>query len=135
MTQTQYEMDARRTLKECGGRINIQESDTKTAPWDESGEFRHHYRVTLRGPGGSYTFDFWGSIHDAAMGNRASAYDVLACLEWNLPESFEDFCSEFGYDTDSRKAEATFKAVDKQARALNRIFPQREHRDKLAEIR
>lgn len=41
---------------------------------------------------------------------------VIASLEpplsWN---TFEDWCSEYGYDTDSRKAERTYKVCQKQA--------------------
>ncbi len=40
-----------------------------------------------------------------------SEYSVLACLTKYDPESFEDFCSEFGYDEDSRNAERTYNAV------------------------
>ena len=40
-----------------------------------------------------------------------TAYDVLACLTKNDPGTFEDFCSEFGYDEDSRKAEKIYNAV------------------------
>ncbi|MCK9597963.1 MAG: hypothetical protein M0R06_02910 [Sphaerochaeta sp.] len=40
-----------------------------------------------------------------------SAYDVLACLTKYDPGSFENFCGDFGYDTDSRKAEKIYKDV------------------------
>ena len=40
-----------------------------------------------------------------------TAYDVLSCLTKYEVGTFENFCSEFGYDTDSRKAEKTYKAV------------------------
>lgn len=39
------------------------------------------------------------------------AYSVLACLTKYDVGTFEDFCGEFGYDTDSRKAKKTYKAV------------------------
>lgn len=38
-------------------------------------------------------------------------YSVLACLTNYDPGSFEDFCSEFDYDTDSIKANKVYKAV------------------------
>jgi hypothetical protein len=41
-------------------------------------------------------------------------YDVLACLTKYDPGTFEDFCGEFGYDTDSRNAERTYKAFFKE---------------------
>lgn len=40
-----------------------------------------------------------------------TAYDILACLQKYEVGTFEDFCSNFGYDTDSRKAEKIYKAV------------------------
>jgi hypothetical protein len=40
-----------------------------------------------------------------------TAYDVLACLTKYDVGTFENFCSEFGYDTDSIKAEKTYNAV------------------------
>jgi hypothetical protein len=38
-------------------------------------------------------------------------YDILCCLTKYDPGSFENFCSEFGYDTDSKKADKTYLAV------------------------
>lgn len=40
-----------------------------------------------------------------------NAYDVLSCLQKYEVGTFEDFCGEFGYNTDSRKAEKTYNAV------------------------
>jgi hypothetical protein len=40
-----------------------------------------------------------------------SAYDVLTCLTKYDPEDFKNFCSEYGYNEDSRKAERIYKAV------------------------
>jgi len=34
----------------------------------------------------------------------------------------EDWCAEYGYDTDSRKAERTFRAVERQTKALKRML-------------
>lgn len=47
-------------------------------------------------------------------GTPPTAYDVLACLEKYGYEDFEDFCATYGYDTDSRRAEKIFKAVQKE---------------------
>jgi hypothetical protein len=40
-----------------------------------------------------------------------TAYDVLACITKSDPGTFENFCGEFGYNTDSIKAEKTYRAV------------------------
>jgi hypothetical protein len=54
-----------------------------------------------------------------------SAADVLHCLstdaragEW----SFENFCSDFGYDEDSRKARATWEACKKTSAELHALL-------------
>lgn len=47
-------------------------------------------------------------------GTPPTAYDVLTCLQKYDVVSFEGFCSEFGYDTDSRTARKTYKAVVKE---------------------
>lgn len=136
MTTTDYELDAKERLAKCGGTIRINRSDKKSPPWeDKDPRHRPHYRVTLCGQGGNYSFDFWGSINDGETGRLATAYDVLACLEWNTPQRFEDFCSEFGYDTDSRMAHKIWMACRAQTAALERIFPAVSSRQCLAEIR
>ena len=60
-------------------------------------------------------------------------YDVLACLEKYDPGTFEDFCSEFGYDEDSRTAERVYIAVIKEYKDLTRIFTE-EQMEELCEI-
>lgn len=51
-----------------------------------------------------------------------SLYDVLTCLQKYEVGSFEDFCSEFGYDTDSRNALKTYKAVLKEYKGMSNLF-------------
>ena len=51
-----------------------------------------------------------------------NAYTILTCLTKYDPGTFQDFCSEFGYDTDSRKAEKTYHAVMKEYSDLSKIF-------------
>jgi len=55
-----------------------------------------------------------------------NAYDVLACLDLLYEETFEDFCSAFGYNTDSILALKTFEAVKEQDRNLRRLFSKKE---------
>lgn len=60
-------------------------------------------------------------------------YDVLACLEKYDVGTFEDFCSEFGYDEDSRTAERIYIAVIKEYKDLTRIFTEGQM-EELSEI-
>ena len=55
-----------------------------------------------------------------------TVYDVLCCLTKYDPGTFADFCSEFGYDTDSRKAEKTYKAVLDEYLQVSRLFTESE---------
>jgi hypothetical protein len=55
-----------------------------------------------------------------------SAYDVLTCLTKYDPGTFENFCSEFGYDTDSRSAVRTYKSVRKEWNAVSKLFTETE---------
>jgi hypothetical protein len=57
---------------------------------------------------------------------QPNAYDILACLQKYDVGSFEDFCWEFGYDTDSRKAGQTYRAVANEYENLCRLFSDEE---------
>lgn len=59
-----------------------------------------------------------------------TAYDVLTCITKSDPGTFEDFCGEFGYDSDSKRAEQTYFAVQKEWAKVRRFFTPEE----LAEI-
>jgi len=43
--------------------------------------------------------------------SEPTPYDVLSCLTKYNPGTLKDFCDEFGYDEDSKKAEKTYNAV------------------------
>lgn len=51
-----------------------------------------------------------------------SLYDVLACLTKYDPGTFENFCSDFGYDSDSISALKTYKAVCKEWQKVDLLF-------------
>jgi hypothetical protein len=57
---------------------------------------------------------------------QPTAYDVLACITKYDPGAFENFCADFGYDTDSRRAEHTYQAVQKEYRNAARFFTEAE---------
>lgn len=90
--------------------------DSDTYPMD-------HWRVTLRAHGRRYTFTF--SMGHAYHGHEPTVSDVLSSLHSDAQggyEDFADFCAEFGYDKDSRKAESTWKALARERKALARLF-------------
>lgn len=58
--------------------------------------------------------------------------DVLGCLASDSAsvensQSFDDWCADFGYDTDSRKAERTYNACKGQAAALRTLLGDTEY--------
>jgi hypothetical protein len=104
-----------------------------------------HYRVTFeRTNGTSLVVEFWNSYADEdskdkykhphrwngkrpapdKRGNNwnPTAYDVLACLTKSDPRTFEEFCGDMGLDTDSRRAEETWRAVMDEWVRVQRFF-------------
>lgn len=55
-----------------------------------------------------------------------SEYSVLACLTKFDPGSFEDFCSEYGYDSDSKTADRVYAAVKEEWLNVCRIWSDSE---------
>lgn len=75
------------------------------------------WKVTLRFQRRRLTVPFYTRL---SCGEPTAA-DVLACLVSDAAggeQSFEDFCSGFGYDSDSSNAEATWKQCVKIAPKL-----------------
>lgn len=64
---------------------------------------------------------------------RSTEYDILAAVEKYGYDSFSDFCSEFGYSTDSISARETFLACGEEYAGLRRIFTE-EQMEMLREI-
>lgn len=125
-------------LKRNEIKLRITLSDSKPAAWEPAG---HHYRITLSGHNGQgysrrLTFDFWGSVQDASEGKDPSPRSVLSCIGSDLgtPETFEDFCSEYGEDSDSRKALQTFRRCARHAERIRAFFPEHE-REELEKMR
>lgn len=92
----------------------------------EWGEAASHWRVTLKRNGKSYSTHY---SMGAALTGSPELCDVLYCLisdAESAGESFDDWCANFGYDTDSRKAERTWKACKRVAASLSRLFTNNE---------
>jgi hypothetical protein len=88
-----------------------------------------HWKITLRCRGRQMTTYF---SQGSAISGLPTAADLLDCLASDSSgienaRSFEDWCSEYGYDTDSRKAEKTFKVCERQAQKLKTFLPSGEY--------
>ena len=132
METINYDQQAAEFLDRFGIRLRVGEASDKAPPWAD-GPHGYCHRITLSRDGRRLSFYFWGSINDANLGKRPTAYDVLACIGSDL-RTFEEFCGEYGYDEDSRKALDTFKRVRKFADRLAAFFATDKEREALAEI-
>jgi hypothetical protein len=105
----------------------LQAREQAAPPWAKVGEdhgTKYRITITRSKTGASISFDFWGSIKDCEDGTKPTAYDVLACIsgDANAPETFEDWCGDYGYDTDSRAAYATWERCKAFAAKLQHFF-------------
>jgi hypothetical protein len=83
-----------------------------------------HWRCVLRAGRSRMTVYF---SQGPAVSREPDVATVLDCLAndasgYDNTGSFEDWADEYGYDIDSRKAERTYRAVEKQALALRRLL-------------
>ncbi len=90
--------------------------------------------------------DYWNSYHDAEIAalprgefgdgkdrqgkpipfgrtpHKVTVADILGCAQLDNPGLFEDWASEFGYDTDSRKAEKIHQLYVTQYQQFRSMF-------------
>lgn len=148
---TEYDEQAEKWLVDTDSTLEIRfDGNRKYFPDDK--ETRDVYEVSLKRRAGSYTFSFGQCISRSEQPTKAhfpsreyaearkkrrqpSAYSILAGLDGYSPGTFEAFCSELGYDEDSRKkAEKTWRACVEQCLELERMYSP-EELQALAEIR
>ena len=93
----------------------------------------------------SMTIDFKISHNDTIAGQIfPSLYDVMACMSLSHCEDFQDFCDNFGYESEiendwgelkpNKKAKKVWKATKKQDQDLERLFPEDEEIEALHDI-
>lgn len=121
--ETSYDQQATDLLKKLGVSFSVKYLDHDFY-FDDDKEKRDIYSVTFRRGNKRFSLKFGQSI--ANQGAPPTAYDVLACIQKYDPGTFENFCSEFGYDTDSRKAEKIYKAVCKEWQKVSTFFTSNE---------
>lgn len=77
---------------------------------------RNIYRIKIANKLGSFSFDFGQSIYGTQKNEAPSYYDVLACLTKYDVGSFDDFCSDFGYEQFIENANGTRMIENKAAK-------------------
>lgn len=122
-TISSYEQQAAQFLHNCHTTISFKFKEHGIYFSDETFT-RDVWWVTLKNARHRYRFTFGQS--QARQGIKPTTYDILACVEKYDPGTFEDFCSNMGYDTDSRRAEKTYKAVVKEWQNIRTLFTSEE---------
>lgn len=86
------------------------------------------WQCTLRFDGRRMTVPFWmgpGHVDWAGQPRTPKVRDLLECLladSSGADQSFEDWCGDYGYDTDSRKAYGIWTSVENQTGALKHLL-------------
>ena len=104
--------------------INATYRGDKPAKWDSRNYNNHTITVRNTETGKKTSFDFWASL---AAPELVTDYNILNAFYCFVEDaiagemSFEDFCADFGYDSDSMTAYRTWKACKRAAAKLERI--------------
>lgn len=89
---------------------------------DDDGWTHDLYRVTLRCDGRSMSTEYRMGMGHA--GRRPKVWEVLSSLvddAASADQTFDDWCADYGYDTDSRRAYASWQACGRIRRKLTRV--------------
>lgn len=115
MTTTNYHQQATDFLKATSTNFICKFKGSLHPEWDK--EYLHDaFTCVLRSPDHYYRFTFYQSRNEStgAGTKPPTAYDVLAGMTKYEVGNFDDFCADYGYDTDSRTAYKTYKAVKRE---------------------
>jgi len=115
------------TIRDFVAKHGITATVARGEPLPNWGGPHFAYRVTLYMPGDQrrrYTLPF---ATGTGWTREPTAADVLECLRSDASSvdsarDFEDWARDLGYDTDSRKAESTYRACLKVAARLRRFL-------------
>ena len=81
-----------------------------------------HYRATFRYQGRRMTVPFSTGSAWTSPPTVADVLNSLVTDARDADEPFDDWCAIYGYDSDSRRAERIYKAVQRQTRQLRRLL-------------
>jgi len=137
-SESEYNRQAIDFLVETDTTCDIELIGQDFSSWNKKSKV-NKYSVTLKNKRHSYTFDFWDSIANTEKNKKAKYdfYSILACVTKYVPDSFDEFCSDFGYEfkneTEYIKAKQTHLDCLEQVKNLKKLFTS-EQFEKLSEI-
>ena len=116
---SEYTEQAERFAKKVGLKMKVLGYKWQCPDWDP--DYRHaKFLIRFERGGKRWTVDFYQSRSEGA--NEPSIYDVLSCVQKCDPGNFEQFCWEYGYNSDSRKAEKLYESVVDEYENVVRMF-------------
>lgn len=71
-------------------------------------------------------FGFSAQIESIELPKPPTAYDVLACLQKHEFRDFQDFCDQYGFNSDSIKALKTYNNVVEEFKKVAYLFTDQE---------
>lgn len=120
------DMNRKPTLRALSKRVRISTIGVGAKlPWDQQDEWQRNsnsWRVTLRYDGRRMSLDFWTGIGCRGEPDAESVLDCLLSECSALYEDFEEWACNLGFDSDSRKAEKTYKACVKLGNKIKRLL-------------
>lgn len=134
-----YEQQALDFLTNTKTTMSVERTLENNCPnWDNEQHIHgDEYKITFKRGRKSASLHFWNSFMDKQNGEVPNAYDVLAAIsgDFNTKDrTFEEFCSDYGYDIDSIKASKTYAAIVKQSINFSRIWDDSREIEALQEI-
>jgi hypothetical protein len=104
-------------------KVTMDSEEVSSRPDGLMGDSARHYKCVLKM--GQKRMTLYFSCGSAC--SEPTAYEVLNCLladanGMDYVVGFEDWCRDYGYDTDSRTAEKTYKAIVHQSKRLGQFL-------------
>lgn len=133
MTRTDGVKQADYSTSDAHWHVDMASFAVDSRPGGDAWKDAFHWYVVLRRGGRIFaTYYSAGSAHKELRGDRWHATpptvaDMLGCLSSDVRslvdgETFEDWASEFGYDTDSAKARKAYDTIAQHAKELESLF-------------
>lgn len=123
MENTDYEKNALEFLNKNDLKLTIK-FKSYGKYFNDDKDYRNIYKFKLynKKTKKSYSGTFGDSIYNTKSGIEPTPYSILACLNEDYSTDFIDFCNNYGYNEELRKAEKIYKAVKKETAGLRRVL-------------
>lgn len=141
-----YETEARDFMIRNKIKMSITFKDCEAnRPWNENSK-RNRYSVYIQNTDTDEAMRviFWDSVYSTERNITPTCYDILACLTKYDPGEYEDFCCEFGYETEienqfgrftrNETAYKIWRACCHEWEGVKRVFDEGEILEELREI-